>query len=143
LRFPLLLPIICLSAFAHDLEVNARLAPPSVVVKSTYAGSEPVPFAKVQVFSPAAVEFQNANTDKRGMFSFIPDSVGTWRVVIDDELGHRRETTVQVDSLDSGAASASSTGASRLERALLGLSLLIGLTGFWYGFQSRKLAKNG
>ena len=107
------------------------------MVKATYAGSDPVPFAKVQVFTSAGVEFQNANADKNGSFSFVPDAVGAWRVVIDDELGHRREVIVNIASLD-GATEKSQAGSSRVERALLGVSLLIGLTGFWFGFQSRK-----
>jgi nickel transport protein len=124
---------------AHDLEVATRTAPPAAIVKATYAGADPVPFAKVQVFTPAGVEFQNANTDKNGSFSFVPDTTGAWRVVIDDELGHRRETTVNVASLEASGPS-QPTSTSRIERALLGLSLILGLTGFWYGFQKRKQA---
>jgi len=134
----LILPVLfCLTAFAHDLDIATRLTPPVAVLKATYAGADPVPFAKVQVFSPAGVEFQNAYTDKNGSFSFVPDSIGAWRVVIDDELGHRREVSVPVGTLD-GATANTQPSASRIERALLGLSLILGLTGFWYGFQSRK-----
>jgi nickel transport protein len=126
---------------AHDLHVATNTVPPAAIVKATYAGTEPVPFAKVQVFTPAGVEFQNANTDRNGSFSFVPDAVGAWRVVIDDELGHRRETTVNVVSLEASTTGQQqqSQGSSRVERALLGLSLILGLTGFWYGFQKRKL----
>lgn len=133
----LLASLTCLAALAHDLEVTTQVVPPAVIVKSTYAGADPVPFAKVQVYSPGGSEFQNANTDRRGTFSFVPDAVGAWRVVIDDELGHRRELKVNIASLD-GEASRTQPATSRVERALLGLSLLMGFTGFWYGFRNRK-----
>jgi nickel transport protein len=106
------------------------------VLKATYAGADPVPFAKVQVFSPAGAEFQNANTDKNGAFSFVPDAVGSWRVSIDDELGHRRETVVAIASLETSDAR-QQPPASRFERALLGLALIFGATGLWYGYRNR------
>lgn len=130
-----MLPLFLILA-AHDLDIATRTVPPVAIMKATYAGTDPVPFAKVQVFSPAGAEFQNANTDKNGSFSFVPDAPGTWRVIIDDELGHRRETAVVIASVaDTGPSPAQ--GASRGERALLGVSLLLAAAGFWYGYQSR------
>lgn len=125
-------------ALAHDLEIRPLLAPPAVLVTAAYAGTEPVPFAKVQIFSPAdsAHEFQAGNTDKNGKFSFVPDRSGTWRVVIDDEIGHRQEASVQVpEGFASGAGTAAhgAAGASRIERAITGIAILLGLTGLWYG----------
>jgi nickel transport protein len=93
----------------------------------------------VQVFSPArpSAEFQNAKADARGFFSFVPDSSGSWRVVIDDEMGHRAELTVSVpDPFSSAAASSSST--PRWERAVTGLALLAAATGFLYGYRARR-----
>ncbi len=128
---------------AHELEVTSQLVAPAVIVRATYAGSEPVPFAKIQVYSPANVtqEFQSANTDKRGYFGFVPDIPGSWRVVVDDELGHRKDLAVQVpDPFRGSAAGAEQGGASRLERAILGLALLFGATGFWYGYKRRQMS---
>jgi nickel transport protein len=132
--------VSALAAVAHDLEIRPILAPPAVIVAAAYAGTEPVPFAKVQIFSPAdaAHEFQAGNTDKTGKFSFVPDRGGAWRVVIDDEIGHRQETSVQIPESFAGSAtgaakSTASGGASRIERAITGIAILLGLTGLWYG----------
>lgn len=125
---------------AHELEASITLAAPVVVIRCAYGGSEPVVFAKVRVVTPDSppLEFQTAVTDRRGHFSFVPEGPGDWRVIVDDEVGHRREMTINVpQSFQSNGASFTAP-TSRLERALLGLSLLIGATGFLYGFKARR-----
>lgn len=131
---------LTLPTWGHELEVKTQLAPPAVIVHATYAGTEPVPFAKIQIFSPADPnkEFQAANTDKRGYFSFVPEGSGSWRVVIDDELGHRKEIAISVPDPFRSSTGESSNGGSRVERALLGIALILGVTGVWYGYKSRR-----
>src|SRR5690349_1411802 len=86
------------AASAHELDATVTLAAPAVVIRAAYGGSDQVPFAKVQVFSPSSPkeEFQTAVTDQRGFFSFVPAGPGSWRVAIDDEEGHRREIEVMI-----------------------------------------------
>lgn len=129
------------AAEAHELDVAVQMAPPAVVLRATYGGTEPVPFAKVQVFSASDVkaEYQTGVTDKRGAFSFVPDAGGQWKVVIDDETGHRRDVAVTVPArFEQGGAPSPGAGASRWERTLLGLALIVGITGFWYGWKARR-----
>ncbi len=136
-----LLLVVPAAGFAHELEVTTQLVAPAVIVRATYAGSDPVPFAKIQVFAPASAkqEFQAGNTDKRGYFSFVPEGPGEWRVVVDDELGHRKDVPVRVpDPFQAGSNAVEGGAGSRAERALLGLALIFGATGFWYGFKNRK-----
>ncbi len=124
---------------AHELDIAATLSAPAVCLRATYAGADPVPFAAVQVFAPGAAEFQNGRTDRRGGFSFLPDASGSWRIVIDDEEGHRRETTVHVpESFTANTHAAAPPEVPRFWRALTGVSLLIGATGFLYGFKVRR-----
>ncbi len=125
---------------AHELEAIILMVPPAVVIRAAYGGSEPVVFAKVRVFGPGSLprEFQTAVTDQRGYFSFVPDGPGEWRVIVDDEEGHRREVTVNVPQPFGSNARPITGSSDRLERALLGLSLLIGATGFLYGFKARR-----
>lgn len=130
-------------AAAHDIEAAVQLAAPAVIVKATYAGSQPVVFAKVQVFAPGsqAVEFQTGLSDKRGTFTFVPDVSGDWRIVFDDEEGHRREVQVAVpERFEQGSAPAASAPVSRFERALAGIAMILGATGIWYGIKARKPA---
>ena len=61
---------------------------------------------------------------------------GSWRVVIDDEEGHRREIQVTIPQTFASTSLSPLPTSSRLERALLGISLIIGATGFLYGFKT-------
>jgi nickel transport protein len=138
-RSVILLVLAVGSGLAHDIEAAVVMAPPAVIVKAAYAGSEPVAFAKIQVFAPggAAAEFQTGMTDRRGYFSFVPDGAGQWRVVVDDEEGHRREVAVAVPERFGPGAVAAQGPVSRFERALVGIALILGATGVWYGLKSR------
>jgi len=127
--------------FAHELEATVTMAAPAVVIRAAYGGSEPVPFAKVQVFTPAAPqqEFQTGRTDSRGYFSFVPERGGNWSIVLDDEEGHRNTITVAVpEPFEARTSQARTAGPSRIERAAQGIALLFGLTGFLYGFKARR-----
>ena len=69
-----------------------------MTVRCLYSNGEPAD-AEVQVYSPdaAAEAFQTLQTDPRGLVSFVPDSTGTWLVVVDDGVGHRVVHEVPVD----------------------------------------------
>jgi nickel transport protein len=135
--------LLCLPLAAHDLETSVQLAAPAVIVRAAYGGSEPVAFAKFQVYSPDSpdAEFQTGVTDRRGYFSFVPDQPGSWRIVVDDEEGHRREARVPVPAPFGSNAAQPSPALSRLERALLGIVLILAATAFLYGFTARRSAR--
>lgn len=124
----------------HELETTVSFAAPAVVVRAAYGGSEPVSFAKVSIYSPveSAQQFQSGLTDRRGYFSFVPDQAGLWKVIVDDEEGHRRELSVPVPDRFESAAPSGSVQPSRIERALLGIALILGITGVAYGVRARR-----
>jgi nickel transport protein len=128
---------------AHDLEVTLEMRAPVVIARATYAGRDPASYAKVTVHSPRSpgTPYQSGNADLNGSFAFVPDGPGTWRISIDDELGHLKSATVEVAGEFDAARSVTSSGLSRLERALIGAALIIGLTGFYYGYRSRRVAR--
>lgn len=141
-RFLTLLLITGASALGHELDVAVRLSAPAAILRATYANSDPAPFAKIQVFTPSKQEFQAGNTDRRGYFSFVPEGPGEWHVIVDDEMGHRKDVAVAVPDPFTGKSSPETAAAgNRLERALLGIALLLGVTGFWYGFKARQGTK--
>jgi nickel transport protein len=132
------------AAITHELDATVTFAPPAVIVRAAYGGTEPVAFAKVQVYSPsqAAQEYQTGVTDRRGNFSFVPDGPGAWRVVLDDEEGHRKQITVTIsDPFQAAVADAPVSPPSRLERTILGLALIFGATGFFYGYKARSAGR--
>lgn len=130
------------SAAAHELALAVRLASPAVVVRAAYGGTEPLPFAKVQVFAAAGKAFQSGVTDTHGQFAFVPDAAGDWRLVVDDETGHRAEIKIPVSEafLAGTSGEPGTTTGSRGERALTGIALILGIAGLLYGYRSRRAA---
>jgi nickel transport protein len=136
---PYLLFLLASALQAHELEITVALHPPAAVARAAYGGSEPVAFASYQVFAPGAAssEFQNGRTDKHGYLSVVPDGPGVWRIVVDDEEGHRAEVQFTIPDPFAGPARSGAPAASRWERALLGVSLIAAATGVLYGFKAR------
>lgn len=134
--------LLCALALqAHDISIQTELAPPAAIVRALYGGSEPAAFLKVTVFSSAspAQPHQTGFTDAQGYFAFRPAAPGDWRVEIDDEVGHRVETAVRIpDPFTSAAPPPAPAGPSRFERVLLGIALIVGVSGFLYGFRVRR-----
>lgn len=136
----LVLLILSLPLLAHDLSIQVSLAPPAVVARAVYGAGEPVAFGKVLVYAPGAPAkvYQSGNADEQGYFCFRPAGPGDWRIAVDDEMGHRQESVVRIPEPFGGPpAPPSASGASRFERAALGLALIIGISGFLYGFRAR------
>ncbi|MCX6587649.1 MAG: hypothetical protein NTX13_13890 [Acidobacteria bacterium] len=121
----------------HDLSLETRVAGEAVLVTAVYGGSEPAAFCQVSIFSPgkAESEFQTGRTDARGRFAFQPDVRGTWRVVADDEMGHRATATVEWTGAGGGESAAAQPG---WQKALTGAALLMGLTGMWLWWRVRE-----
>ncbi len=126
---------------AHDIEIEVEHAPPAVVVRTTYAGTEPAPYAAVLIYSPRKpeAEYQNGRTDANGVFSFVPNEGGEWRFVVDDEMGHRRELAILVEMARDGETESAIAAQMPLRFKLVaGLSIILGLTGFLYGYKARQ-----
>jgi len=129
--------VMAVALQAHDLAVLPRAAGESVIVTANYGGTEPAAFCQVSVFSPARAEaeFQTGRTDARGRFAFLPDVSGKWRVIVDDEMGHRQEATI--DWTGAGGPAAETAAQPAWQKALMGGSLLLGLTGLWLWWRVR------
>lgn len=70
-----------------------------------YAGGDPMSYVEAKVFAPESppnLEFQNGRTDARGVFAFVPDRPGPWRVEARDNLGHRGSIEVIVEQSNNG-----------------------------------------
>jgi nickel transport protein len=130
--------VLAVSASAHDLQVSFDRQNTIVIARAAYAGTEPCPYASVLVYAPGETktEHQNGRTDAQGLFAFVPDRPGIWRFVIDDEMGHRKDMTVDVT-----AAGGPVTVSAQLpvwQKALTGAALILALTGFLYGWKARR-----
>ena len=139
---------------AHKLEISVTPIPPVVVVEAGYAGHEhPLSEGEVFIYAPGESEaaFQTGKLDSTGKFAFIPEREGTWKVVVDDGTGHKSEVSAEVaENFLSGREVLSESEkfpggteprpseAALYWKALIGISLLIGIAGIIYGVLSRR-----
>jgi nickel transport protein len=126
--------------------VSGAVSQGGIVITATYDSGDPMSYSKVTILAPdAKLQFQSGRTDRNGRFCFFPDGSGQWEVLITDGMGHRLAKPVVVDeTLSVSSNSAFGNGSSHLgkaEKALMGLSILFGMTGLLYGWRTRRLEK--
>jgi uncharacterized GH25 family protein len=143
----LILPAL---VFAHGVEVFDETGKPDVhTVRFGYTDGESMLFAKVKVFPPSSPDAaaQESIADRYGYFSFVPFENGEWRLTAEDGMGHRGEILITVaEGTASETAGPVRAGTSRSGKlpvpiaAVLGLSLILNMFGFWYlaGKKSKK-----
>jgi len=134
-------------AMKHGIEVEFKIGNPEVVAICTYTGNGPAAGAECVLFKPGSEdeEFQRGHTDANGVFSFIPDVAGEWKMIVDDGQGHRKETSLVLTEAFFASESAipgsgellrsGSGGFAALPlwmKAVWGLSLIFGLAGVFY-----------
>ncbi|MDR1545916.1 MAG: DUF4198 domain-containing protein [Deltaproteobacteria bacterium] len=148
-------------AWAHGVWWEQTGAEPAraeqaVTLAFAYADQTPMAYAQVKVFSPAdaVVEHQNARSDRRGVFAFVPDAPGRWSFSCDDGMGHLAAGFVDVAPPASAEASQTagqdvspvrpSSGGSPHAgplRTALGLSLILNLALAATVFRRRRTPK--
>lgn len=133
---------------AHGVSVQTGRGP-AAWARGEYGDGEAMSYAKVRVLDPQGQTFQVGNADEQGHFAWLPSTVGTYRVVMDDGQGHRVEA-----SLDCGAeaqtgpptpTSANQPGLAGQPlwvRATWGLSFLFWLGGAWFWWKGRARTKS-
>jgi nickel transport protein len=106
----------------------------AMAVRFDYAGGEPMSYVEAKVFgpeSPRDLEFQNGRTDARGVFAFVPDLPGPWRVEAWDNLGHKGSIEVIVEQSSTGLKAGSQVetikNGSAVIKILLALSVIANL----------------
>ena len=128
--------------FAHGVKGTVKEG--GLVVTAQYDTGEPMSYARVRISAPGAkLTFQSGRTDRNGRFCFFPDARGDWKVVVDDEMGHRLEVMVPVNEAkelktdqDSGRLESSF---SRYEKALMGISIIFGLSGIFFWWRGKRI----
>ena len=128
--------------YAHGVQGNVENG--GLVVTAQYDTGEVMSYAKVSISAPdAKLSFQSGRTDRNGRFCFFPDVPGEWKVVVDDEIGHRLELAVSVrDDLgatDTDEAAVAKGSASRWQGVITGVSIIFGLFGILFLWKRRKI----
>lgn len=133
--------------YAHG--VTGKIDTGGIVVSAMYDTGEAMDYARVTVLAPGAnLIFQSGRTDRNGRFCFFPDVSGDWKVVVDDEMGHRLEVHVPVDKAMALQANPENKNLkpgslTRWEKAVMGVSIIFGISGILFWFKTRKAGKQG
>jgi nickel transport protein len=152
--------IICVAVLvqAHGLNIHLSENPPVVIVEADYGDHHHgVSQGDVFIYAPGEMEtvFQSGKTDPYGNFAFIPDKAGEWRVVVDDGTGHKNEAVIMLEDAFFAVTGADleteedaepappKAALSVFWKALIGISLLIGIAGIIYGLRVRKESAEG
>jgi len=154
--FLTLLIVVGFSAgvFAHGVNTETSFHAGVAVVRSTYSPEQPLADALVTIYSPGdrINAWQTGRTDKTGHFAFLPDIDGEWIFFVDDQKGHSKKTAIIIepDKTESPEPDATDdmaehdtpgSGPGTFHRIILGLALIFGITGIFYGFRSRQSRK--
>jgi len=133
------------SLFAHGVKGTVKEG--GLVVTAQYDTGEVMSYARVRISAPGAkLPFQSGRTDRNGRFCFFPDAQGDWKVVVDDEMGHRLEVMVPVNEAMELKSNQQNRGLvlsslSRYEKALMGISIIFGLSGIFFWWRGKKIRK--
>ena len=153
-----LLLLVSGKVFSHGVELKTEEKPPFMVVQAAYSGHHEISGMKIMIYSPASEElFQEGKTDIHGKFSFTPDRMGTWKIIADDGMGHKKtmeislserffspeeETVREVILAEPTHAEViqefTFAGIPSIYRIIFGLAIILGLTGILFGIMSKK-----
>ena len=131
------------SLYAHGVKGSVKEG--GLVVTAQYDTGEAMSYARVKISAPdAKLLFQSGRTDRNGRFCFFPDAAGDWKMVVDDEMGHRLEVMVPVDAAmelktDQRHESRAKGFLSRYERALMGISIIFGIFGIFFWWKGKRI----
>lgn len=133
------------TAWSHGVEGYAKRMKGYCVI-ALYDDGEPMSYADAEIKAPGSdTLFQKGRTDRNGCFMFLPDGQGVWQVVVQDGMGHRVGLDIEVGEEEQEAqkteAVHSPNASGRENRPLkiaAGLSIIFGLSGVLYGWQTRR-----
>jgi hypothetical protein len=123
---------------AHGIEASQVSGGTGYEIK--YANGESMAFAEVKVYSPADenIVFQEGLSDNNGVFIFVPDIDGQWRIEFNDGMGHGAVKTIDIKGLKSMPLKVSSHIPLYI-KLIGGFGIISLLTGFIFYFKASKL----
>ncbi len=138
-----LILLACATAvYAHGTDYTRLPADGAVALQFTYSSEEPMAFAEIKVYSPGSGTAESilGYADRNGVYSFIPDEDGEWRVEAADGMGHKITAPISVHlrGYDVQPERKSTAGASLPLRVAFGLSLIVNIFALYWVFNRRK-----
>lgn len=144
----------CLLAIADNVwshGVRGRIRSESgILVEAEYDDGELMSYASIEIFdSEEKLPFQSGRTDRNGRFIFYPDKMGDWKVVVNDGMGHRLALKTNIDKTlnlkitnKQQNKGTNDSSLSRYERALMGISIIFGISGIFFWWKGKKILKS-
>lgn len=87
-------------ALAHKVNVFAYIEGDSIIVEGYFSGKAKAQNSPVEVFDPNGKKLLEGRTDVKGIWSFslkyIPTGVKSLKIVLEAELGHKSEYTLNL-----------------------------------------------
>lgn len=126
--------------YAHA--VNHRQVQGGIGMEIAYDDGTPMSYSEYKVFSSSDKEreFQQGYTDKNGRLFFCPDAKGAWKIEVNDGLGHGEIIEVTVNE-DLKIETREGGSLTRFHKILIGISIIIGLTGIFFYWSARRSIK--
>lgn len=73
---------------AHETNYQVREVQ-TICTSLFFSDKDPMSYAEVEIYAPnEKVVFQKARTDRNGIFCFLPDKEGTWKILAKGETEH-------------------------------------------------------
>ncbi|WP_027721985.1 hypothetical protein [Maridesulfovibrio zosterae] len=131
------------TSWAHGVSYEMIENSPSITFRSGFSSGDPIAYGEVLIYSPenSEVEYQNGRTDKNGVFSFLPDGPGVWKVEVYGGLGHKLMFEIPIDEKGKEKPELEKKGllqSSQTMRAALGISILFNIALAALYFSARK-----
>lgn len=125
--------------FGHS--VYHTVADHGVSVKVFYAEDDPLAYSLYEVFKPNdKIAFAKGRTDRNGVVSFLPDRAGEWKIKVigeSDHGYHGKEIIINIDDKMS-VQDFSKAPIEKYQKIITGMSILLGLFGFFAMFRCKK-----
>lgn len=133
--FALIILILINNNFAYAHGTGWRVSDfKALSLEFAYSDGELMSYCEAKIYSPSdnKIAFQTMRTDELGRAAFTPNQTGEWRVIVNDNQGHRSEAKINIENLDNlenvNLNLNSQAPAQEIYiRALLGVSLLFNI----------------
>ena len=132
--FSLLALILINNNFAYAHGTGWRMSGfKALSLEFAYSDGELMSYCETKIYSPSdnKIAFQTMRTDEFGRAAFIPNQTGEWRVIVNDNQGHRAEAKINIENLDNLNLNLNLNYQAPAQeiyiRALLGVSLLFNI----------------
>lgn len=133
--FALIILILINNNFAYAHGTGWRVSDfKALSLEFAYSDGELMSYCETKIYSPSddKIAFQTMRTDELGRAAFTPNQTGEWRVIVNDNQGHRSEAKINIENLDNlenvNLNLNSQAPAQEIYiRALLGVSLLFNI----------------